>query len=71
MNEFNEGQIVVYVNGDSYELGRIKRLTPTGAFVYYSEGETAAMTPYDCIHPLRNSYVIKQQTLGGIGNGDC
>ena len=31
--------IVIYKKGSSFEIGRIKRLTDTGAFVYYSRGD--------------------------------
>lgn len=65
MDEFREGQYVIYQNGDRFEIGKIKRLTPTGAFVYYSFGETAAKTPYDCIYPIMNEYVIGETGLGG------
>lgn len=65
MNEYREGQYIIYQNGDRFEIGKIKRLTPTGAFVYYSTGDTAAKTPYDCIHPITNDYVIGETGLGG------
>ena len=63
--KFKEGQYIIYVNGDSYEIGRIKSLKSDGAFVAYHEGETGAKTPYDCMHPLINEYTIKETTLGG------
>ena len=44
MDEYKEGELIIYKNGDSYEIGKIKRLTPSGAYVWYSEGETAAET---------------------------
>ncbi len=62
--EFHEGELIIYQNGDYYEIGKIKRLTPTGAFVWYSEGDTAAKTPFECMHKLINSFVIKESTLG-------
>lgn len=65
MDEYKEGEIIIYKNGDSYEVGKIKRLTPTGAFVWYSEGETAAKTPYECLHKITNAYTIKDTALGG------
>lgn len=63
--EFKVGEYIVYVNGDRYELGRIKRLTPTGAFVAYHEGETGAKTFYEDMHKLHNGFCIKETTLGG------
>ena len=64
-NEYKEGQYIIYQNGDRFEIGKIKRLTPTGAFVYYSMGDTAAKTPYDRMHPIQNAYVIGEMGLGG------
>lgn len=64
--DFSVGEYVIYINGDSVELGRIKRLTSTGAYVYYSSGDTAAKTPYDCLHKLINSYTILKTNLGGF-----
>ena len=65
MKDFWEGQYIIYQNGDRFEIGKIKRLTPTGAFVWYSCGDTAANTPYDCMHPIQNAYVIGETGLGG------
>ncbi len=65
MNGFREGEYIIYVNGDRYELGRIKSLRPDGAFVAYHEGETGAKTPYDCMHKIQNAYTIRETTLGG------
>lgn len=59
------GEYIVYVNGDRYEIGRVKSLREDGAFVYYHEGDTAAKTPYECMHKLVNQYCIKESTLGG------
>lgn len=65
-SNFKVGEYIIYVNGDRYEIGRIKRIVSDGAFVYYSEGSTAAKTPFDCMHKLVNSYLIKSTYLGGI-----
>lgn len=59
------GQYIIYRNGERYEIGKIKRVTEDGAFVYYSDGDTAAKTPFECMHPLTNEYVIKETSLGG------
>ena len=40
-------------------------ITEDGAFVWYHEGETAAKTPFDCMHKLINRYVIQRESLGG------
>jgi len=68
MEKFKEGQLVIYQNGDQYEIGKIKRVVSDGAFVYYSSGETAAKTPFDLMHPLVNAYVIGETSLGGSMN---
>ena len=63
---FKVGQYIVYVNGEHYELGRIKSLHDDGAFVAYHSGETGAKTPYDLMHPLVNAFVIEKTMLGGM-----
>lgn len=65
MSDFKEGELILYQNGERFEIGKIKRLTPTGAFVYYSSGDTAAKTPYECMHKLINAYTITATALGG------
>lgn len=73
--DFYIGEYIVYVNGEKYELGRIKSLQDDGAFVAYHEGETGAKTQYDLMHKLINSYAIKESSLGGdyfkIEGADC
>ena len=65
MDEFREGEYIIYQNGERYEIGKIKRLTPDGAFVYFNSGETAAKTPFEHMHKLANEYVIGETCLGG------
>ena len=65
MGKFKVGEYIIYVNGERYELGRIKKLTEDGAFICYHEGETAAKTAYDLIHKLVNGFTIKDTTIGG------
>ena len=62
---FQEGQYIIYQNGDRYEIGKIKRIVSDGAFVFYSSGDTAAKTPFACMHPIVNEYVIGETSLGG------
>lgn len=62
-DDFMEGELVIYQNGDSFEVGRIKSMNKRVAFVYYHEGDTAAATPYDHLHKILNAYAIKD-TLG-------
>ena len=65
MNNFKIGEYIIYVNGDQYQLGRVKSLRADGAFVCYHAGDTAAKTPYDHMHKLDNGYCIKGSILGG------
>lgn len=65
MEKFKVGEYIIYVNGDIYELGRIKSINKDGAFVAYHEGETGAKTSFDLMHKLINGYCIKETTLGG------
>ena len=64
-NRYQVGQYIMYVNGDRYEIGKIKRIVSDGAFVFYSSGDTAAKTPFDCMHTIENEYVIEETSLGG------
>lgn len=65
MSDFKAGQYIIYQNGDRFEIGKIKRVTSDGAFVYYSTGDTAAKTPFDCMHKLENEYVIGKTNFDG------
>ena len=65
MEHFEEGEYIIYVNGDHYEIGKIKRIARDGAFVWYHSGDTAAKTPFECMHKLKNRHVIGETSLGG------
>ena len=65
MNEFHEGDYVIYVCGDRYQIGLIKRIVDDGAIVWYHEGETASKTPFAMMHKLDNAYLIGETNLGG------
>lgn len=65
MNKFKVGELIIYQNGDRFEIGKIKRLTEDGAFVWYHSGDTASKTPFDCMHKLTNAYCITGTNLGG------
>jgi len=62
MPKFKEGDIVIYKNGESYELGEVKRVCEKEKgeeqcyFVLYSTGDTAARTPESCLRKIRNAY---------------
>lgn len=68
MKKFDEGELFVYINGDTAEIGKVKRMNNTGDgyFCYYSLGDTAANTPVNCMYKLANAYAIKTG-LGGEG----
>ena len=68
--DWKPGELIIYQNGDRFEIGKIKRITEDGAFVWYHEGETAAKTPFDCMHKLINRYVIQRESLGGNAGND-
>lgn len=65
IESFKAGDYIIYRNGTTYQIGRIKRLTERGAFVCYHEGDTASLTPFSCINRLLNGYLIKDTLLGG------
>ena len=65
MKEFYEGDYIIYQNGDRYEIGKIKRIVPDGAFVWYHNGETTSKTPFGQMHKIANDYVIGETSLGG------
>lgn len=63
-SQFTEGELVIYRNGDTCEIGRIKRVCDDGAFVYYHQGDTASKTPYDVMHKLLNKQCVVAVALG-------
>lgn len=67
MNEFKENELIIYQNGERFEIGRIKRLTKDGAFVWYHTRSTASLTPYEFMHKLANAHCITQTMLGEQG----
>lgn len=65
MDDYVKGELVIYQNGDRYEIGKVCSLHEDGAFVFYHSGSTAAKTPYDKMHKLSNSYCVVETSLGG------
>ena len=63
--DYEEGDYIVYQNGDHYELGKVKRVTSDGAFVYYNSGSTPTKTLFADMHKLSNGDVIGETALGG------
>ena len=70
MPDYKPGEYIIYQNGDCFELGKIKRVTDDGAFVYYHEGDTASKTPFSSMHKPAKAYTIKADSLGGTGGRD-
>lgn len=66
--EFKTGQLIIYENGENIEIGKIKSLTNTGAFINYHSGETAALTDFRLIKPIINETCITKTNLGGSNN---
>lgn len=64
-NTFKVGELVLYRNGDTYQIGKIKSLLGDSAFVYYTSGDTASKTTLNNLIKLENNYVITQTNLGG------
>lgn len=59
MEKFEVGEVVLYQNGNCFELGIVKRVCDNGdCFVWYHTGDTAARTPSCYLHKLTNSYAF-------------
>lgn len=66
--KFKPGDVVLYRNGNVYELGIVKSVTtlssefegevPYGYYVWYHTGDTAALTHESDLHRLNNSYAF-------------
>lgn len=64
---FNPGEVVIYQNGDSFELGVIKCVRIINDricyFVWYHTGDTAACTHERNLHKIINSYAFKIERI--------
>lgn len=58
IHNITPGQVILYSNGDRHELGVVKRVTETGAFVNYHMGDTAAHTGFEHMKPIENEYAF-------------
>lgn len=73
-----EGGLILYKRRgcDDYELGVVKTiLSDGGALVWYSGGDTAAMTPADCLFEFENAAMTTvfkhaERRLHGTEKGD-
>jgi hypothetical protein len=61
---FKENELIIYNNGYRHEIGKIKSLTSTGAFVWYGIGDTASLTNFEDMHKLTNDHYVDLTTLG-------
>lgn len=72
--EFRAGQPVLYRRrgGDSFELGVVKSVRDDGGcFVWYSSGDTAALTPADCLFAFDNDAEGALRVHGHDSPGSC
>ena len=71
MSKFNVNEVVLYQNGDRFELGIVKEVLegevpdlPSDAEqtieyrVWYHTGDTTALTPEHCLHKISNAYAF-------------
>lgn len=63
---FEPGELIIYQCGDRFQIGKVKRIVEDGAFVYYSDGDTASKTPFENMHKIDNWYTIKETSLGKV-----
>lgn len=57
--EFKEGQLIVYEGSNGYEIGKIKKIKDDkSAWIWYTSGDTAALTDFVLINPIINDYCI-------------
>lgn len=61
--DFKEGELIVYQNGDTFQIGEIKRLCSDGAFVWYHKGDTASKTSFENMHKLQNAFCITKTSF--------
>lgn len=65
-SKFKVGETIIYQNGDSFELGVVKKVLDNKEyFINYHMGETAARTHERNIHKIKNEYAfdIKRKTV--------
>ena len=68
MERYEAGEAIIYQNGNSFEIGIVKRVCENGdCFVWYHTGDTAARTPNHCMHKLQNGYAFHVYKLDTDG----
>ena len=66
---YNVGEVVLYQNGDKFELGIVKSLCGHDEyFIWYHTGDTAARTHARYMHKISNDYAFKITRLDTNGN---
>lgn len=60
---YQKGEIVLYQNGNRFELGEVKEVCANndGTYdyrVWYHTGDTSARTPSRCLHKITNLYAF-------------
>jgi hypothetical protein len=55
----NVNDIIIYQNGDNFELGIIKEVLENNKYrIWYHTGDTTAVTDINNIHPIMNAYAF-------------
>ena len=58
-SKFKKGQVVLYQNGTTFELGVVKEVIEPGIYrVWYHTGDTCAHTDEINLHELKNAYAF-------------
>lgn len=59
---FKKGQLVLYEGTFGFEVGKIKKILKNNrrAYVWYHEGDTAALTDLKLLNPIINDYCIEE-----------
>jgi len=69
ISEYQEGEAVLYQNGNRFELGIVKRVCGDNEyFINYHTGDTAARTHARNLHKIANGYAFHVIRLDTDGN---
>lgn len=58
MNKFNKGEVVLYQNGERFELGIVKEVAGNKYRVWYHTGDSTALTDESLLHKVDNLYAF-------------
>ena len=68
MEKFEIGEVVIYQNGDRFELGIVKSVCGNDEyFIWYHTGDTSARTNARNLHKVSNTYAFKVYRLDTEG----